>query len=174
MGQRPRPVAPSGTYESAEISALSQGLPSFGKREEENVVDLRHGSGVRQAAADFEQRPADQGQRHALGPHLVVLPHRVVPLGSSQQALEPLPLAGMMLSQGGAAISGSGAFTIGNVLGEGIHLFGGASLTRGFSQRLERAFGFPVKVAENPLTCVAEGAARCLRTPGVTEAYGWS
>jgi rod shape-determining protein MreB len=62
----------------------------------------------------------------------------------------------------------------GDVLGEGIHLFGGASLTRGFSQRLERAFGFPVKVAENPLTCVAEGAARCLRTPGVTEAYGWS
>ena len=42
----------------------------------------------------------------------------------------------------------------GDVLGEGIHLFGGASLTRGFSQRLERAFGFPVKVAENPLTCL--------------------
>jgi rod shape-determining protein MreB and related proteins len=61
-----------------------------------------------------------------------------------------------------------------DVLADGILLFGGASLTGGFSQRLERAFGFPVKVAENPLTCVAEGAARCLRSPGVTEAYGWN
>ena len=56
---------------------------------------------------------------------------------------------------------------------DGVVVFGGASLTRGFDQLLEQAFGFPVKVAENPLTCVAEGAARCLRTPGVVKAYGW-
>ena len=63
---------------------------------------------------------------------------------------------------------------VGDVLADGIVVFGGASLTRGFDQRLEKAFGFPVKVAENPLTCVAEGAARSLHTPGVLEAYGWT
>jgi rod shape-determining protein MreB len=61
-----------------------------------------------------------------------------------------------------------------DVLADGVLVFGGASLTRGFDRRLEQAFGFPVKVADNPLTCVAEGVARCLRTPGLTEAYGWS
>jgi rod shape-determining protein MreB len=63
---------------------------------------------------------------------------------------------------------------VGDVLADGIVAFGGASLTRGFDQRLEKAFGFPVKVAENPLTCVAEGAARSLHTPGVLGAYGWT
>jgi rod shape-determining protein MreB len=61
-----------------------------------------------------------------------------------------------------------------DVLADGMLLIGGASLTRGFAQRLERAFGFPVKPAENPLTCVAEGAASCLRNPSVTAAYGWN
>lgn len=62
----------------------------------------------------------------------------------------------------------------GDVLADGVVAFGGAALTRGFDQRLERAFGFPVKVAENPLSCVAEGAARSLRSPQVADAYGWS
>ena len=62
----------------------------------------------------------------------------------------------------------------GDILADGVVAFGGASLTRGFDQRLEKAFGFPVKMAENPLTCVAEGAARSLRIPGVVAAYGWT
>ena len=61
-----------------------------------------------------------------------------------------------------------------DVLADGVLAFGGASLTRGFDRRLEQAFGFPVKVAENPLTCVAEGVARCMRTPGVAAAFAWS
>jgi rod shape-determining protein MreB len=60
-----------------------------------------------------------------------------------------------------------------DILADGIVAFGGASLTRDFDQRLEKAFGFPVKMAANPLTCVAEGAALSLHTPGVIEAYGW-
>lgn len=61
----------------------------------------------------------------------------------------------------------------GDILADGVVVFGGAALTRGFDQRLEKAFGFPVKMAENPLTCVAAGAALSLRTPGVLAAYGW-
>ncbi|MBV9315448.1 MAG: rod shape-determining protein [Pseudonocardia sp.] len=58
-----------------------------------------------------------------------------------------------------------------DVMADGVLLFGGGSLTLGFRDALERAFGFPVKMAGNPLTCVAEGAARALRSPGLTEAY---
>jgi rod shape-determining protein MreB len=60
-----------------------------------------------------------------------------------------------------------------DILADGVVAFGGASLTRDFDQRLEKAFGFPVKMAENPLTCVAEGAVLSLQAPGVIEAYGW-
>jgi rod shape-determining protein MreB len=61
-----------------------------------------------------------------------------------------------------------------DILADGVVAFGGASLTRDFDQRLEKAFGFPVKMAVNPLTCVAEGAVLSLHAPGVIEAYGWS
>lgn len=60
-----------------------------------------------------------------------------------------------------------------DILADGVVAFGGAALTRDFDQRLEKAFGFPVKMAENPLTCVAEGAALSLHAPGVLESFGW-
>lgn len=60
-----------------------------------------------------------------------------------------------------------------DILADGVTAFGGASLTREFDQRLEEALGFPVKMADNPLTCVAEGAALSLHAPGVLDAFGW-
>lgn len=62
--------------------------------------------------------------------------------------------------------------TSGDVLADGVLLFGGASLTLGFRDALEQAFGFPVKTADNPLTCVAAGAARAVRNPSLLTAYG--
>jgi rod shape-determining protein MreB len=61
-----------------------------------------------------------------------------------------------------------------DVLSEGVLVFGGASLVAGFPQELERSLGLPVKRAEDPLTCVAEGAARALRNRRLLEAYGRS
>ena len=60
---------------------------------------------------------------------------------------------------------------VGDVMAEGILLFGGATLLRGFDQLVEKAFGFPVKRAEQPLTCVAQGAARSLRNPALLKTY---
>jgi rod shape-determining protein MreB len=57
-------------------------------------------------------------------------------------------------------------------MAEGVLAIGGGSLLRGFSSLLEESFGFPVKLAERPLTCVAEGAAACLPHPDVLAAYG--
>jgi rod shape-determining protein MreB len=58
-----------------------------------------------------------------------------------------------------------------DVLTDGVTVFGGSSLFRGFDKLLEGALAFPVRMAERPLTVVAEGAARCLSDPAVVHAY---
>jgi rod shape-determining protein MreB and related proteins len=58
-----------------------------------------------------------------------------------------------------------------DVLSEGVLVIGGASQVRGFPQGLEQSLGLPVKLAEEPLTCVAEGAARALRNRPLLAAY---
>jgi rod shape-determining protein MreB len=63
------------------------------------------------------------------------------------------------------------AQAIGDVMSEGLLVIGGGALLRGLSQLLEESFGFPVKTAERPLTCVAEGATACLVHPEVVAAY---
>ncbi|SOC49647.1 rod shape-determining protein MreB [Blastococcus aggregatus] len=59
-----------------------------------------------------------------------------------------------------------------DVLAEGVLVFGGGALIQGLPQQLESALGLPVKLAEQPLTCVAEGAARALRNRPLLAAYG--
>ncbi|HVH22901.1 MAG TPA: rod shape-determining protein, partial [Pseudonocardia sp.] len=63
---------------------------------------------------------------------------------------------------------------VGDVVAEGVLVFGGGSLVRGFPEDLERGLGLPVKLAEEPLTCVAEGAARALHNRRLLDAYGRS
>ncbi|TSE00487.1 rod shape-determining protein [Skermania sp. ID1734] len=63
------------------------------------------------------------------------------------------------------------AQAIGDVMAEGLLVVGGGSMLRGVSQLLEDAFGLPVKTADRPLTCVAEGATACLSHPEVVAAY---
>jgi rod shape-determining protein MreB len=60
---------------------------------------------------------------------------------------------------------------VGDIMRDGLLAFGGGSLLKGFTQLLEDAFGFPLRVAERPLTCVAEGAAICLAQEEVLRAY---
>lgn len=60
----------------------------------------------------------------------------------------------------------------GDIMQEGVLVFGGGSLLQGFAGRLEEAFGFSVRYAERPLTCVAEGAASILGQPNVVAAFG--
>lgn len=64
------------------------------------------------------------------------------------------------------------AQAVGDVMSEGLLAMGGGSLLLGFTQLLEESFGFPVKIAERPLTCVAEGATTCLDHPEVLAVYG--
>ncbi|HYZ01083.1 MAG TPA: rod shape-determining protein [Candidatus Binatia bacterium] len=62
--------------------------------------------------------------------------------------------------------------TVGDIMGEGVIAFGGGAMLRGFHGLLEDALGFRVRLADQPLTCVAEGAASCLNRPEVVSAYG--
>ena len=61
---------------------------------------------------------------------------------------------------------------IADVLSEGVLVFGGGSRIHGLAEDLERGLGLPVKLAEQPLTCVADGAARALRNRRLLAAYG--
>src|SRR5262249_16181675 len=45
---------------------------------------------------------------------------------------------------------------------EGVLLAGGGSLLRGFDERVARETGMPVRVADDPLACVATGAGMSL------------
>jgi rod shape-determining protein MreB and related proteins len=63
---------------------------------------------------------------------------------------------------------------VGDILRDGILAFGGGSLAPGFNRLVEDAFGIPVRRAERPLTCVAEGAALALRNRRLLSAFSLS
>jgi rod shape-determining protein MreB len=50
----------------------------------------------------------------------------------------------------------------GDIMDRGIVLTGGGALLRGLDERLRHETGMPVHVADDPLTSVAMGAARCV------------
>jgi rod shape-determining protein MreB len=58
-----------------------------------------------------------------------------------------------------------------DILELGLVAFGGGSLMRGFDKLLEDSFAFPVRLADKPLTCVAEGAAMALGRKDVLQAF---
>jgi len=60
---------------------------------------------------------------------------------------------------------------VNDILEEGVWAFGGGALLRGFDKLLEDSFGFSVRLADDPLTCVAAGAAACFAHPEVLEAF---
>ena len=49
-----------------------------------------------------------------------------------------------------------------DVIDEGITLTGGGSLLRGFDTVLQDSTGLPVKIADDPMSCVALGAGQTL------------
>ena len=60
---------------------------------------------------------------------------------------------------------------VSDIMRDGVVAFGGGSLMRGFGCRVEQALGFRVRVADRPLTCVAEGAAAALDRRDVLKAF---
>jgi rod shape-determining protein MreB len=81
------------------------------------------------------------------------------------------PVTDAIISTLAACLEDLSAQAVTDVNEEGIVAFGGGALLRGFDKALESALGFSVRVADRPLTCVAEGAARCVGDPAILRAY---
>ncbi|MBN9107170.1 MAG: rod shape-determining protein [Pseudonocardia sp.] len=64
------------------------------------------------------------------------------------------------------------AQAVDDIAADGVLLVGGSSPARGLKAALESGLGLPVKQAENPVTCIAEGAARSLVLPDVRSVFG--
>jgi rod shape-determining protein MreB len=91
---------------------------------------------------------------------------------SVEEVLEAIrPVTDLVVATLGACIDELPAQGLAEVNADGVLLFGGASLLPGLPKMIEASFGFRVRMAERPLTCVAEGAGACLRQPGVLEAF---
>jgi rod shape-determining protein MreB and related proteins len=93
-----------------------------------------------------------------------------VPVEEIAEAIRPVTRT--IIQTLAACLDDLPAQSVGDVMSEGVLMFGGGSLVRGFAQLLEESFGFPVKPAEQPLTCVAIGTARCLGNKRLLDAYG--
>jgi rod shape-determining protein MreB len=63
------------------------------------------------------------------------------------------------------ALGHAGAEIASDIINQGIVMTGGGSLLRNIDAVVRDATGLPVRVAENPLTCVALGAGRALDKP---------
>jgi rod shape-determining protein MreB len=98
---------------------------------------------------------------------------RLVTISTAEIAEVIRPITEEIIRTLGAALHDLPPDAASDILADGVVAFGGASLTRDFDQRLEKMLGFPVKMADSPLTCVAEGAALSLHAPGVLDAFGW-
>jgi len=63
------------------------------------------------------------------------------------------------------ALGHAGAEIASDIINQGLVMTGGGSLLRNIDTRLRDETGLPVRVADEPLTCVALGAGRALQAP---------
>jgi rod shape-determining protein MreB len=106
-----------------------------------------------------------QGRDAATGrPRLVALP-------TAEVADAVRPITDAIVRTLAACLDDLPPQALADVLAEGVLVFGGSSQIQGFPQELERSLGLPVKLAEAPMTCVAEGAARAVRDRRLLAAY---
>jgi rod shape-determining protein MreB len=90
----------------------------------------------------------------------------------SEEILEALrPTANAIIAALAGALDDLPPQAADDILTDGLTVFGGSSQLRGFDKLVESELAFPVRMAERPLTCVAEGAARCLADADVVRAY---
>lgn len=97
---------------------------------------------------------------------------RLVTLAIEEVTEAIQPVAETIISTLRACLEDLPAQSVSDINAEGVTMFGGGSLLRGFDKMVEEALGFTVRRAEQPLTCVAEGAAMSLRRPELLRAYG--
>lgn len=96
---------------------------------------------------------------------------RLVTLGVDEVLEAISPTVSTIVTALATALEDLPPQAVDDILEDGVWAFGGGSLLRGFHKILEDAFGFSVRAAERPLTCVAEGAALALSRPDIVTAF---
>ena len=97
---------------------------------------------------------------------------RLVTVQAAEVADAVRPIIDEVLRTLAACLDDLSPQAVADVLAEGVLVFGGSSQVLGFAEQLELSLGLPVKLAEEPMTCVADGAARALRNRPLLAAYG--
>ena len=96
---------------------------------------------------------------------------RVVNLSPEEVAEAVAPVSDEILSVLTGCLDDLPPQSVSDIMAEGVIIVGGASLVPGFNKRVEDAFGVAALPAEEPLSRVAEGGARCLANPDILSAY---
>ena len=96
---------------------------------------------------------------------------RLITLGVDEVGEALRPVTSAIIQTLAACLEDLPPQSVSDINAEGVLTFGGGSLLRGLDKLLEDAFGFPVRRAERPLTCVSEGALACLRRPDLIAAF---
>jgi rod shape-determining protein MreB len=99
---------------------------------------------------------------------------RIVNLAPEEVAEAVKPVTEEIMSALTGCLEDLDPQSVSDVMSEGVIIVGGGSLVPGFGKRLEDVFGFSALMAEDPLTRVAEGGARCLANPEAVAAYAMS
>ena len=96
---------------------------------------------------------------------------RVVNLSAEEVTQAVAPVIDEILGTLTGCLDDLAPQSVSDIMSEGVIVLGGASLVPGFNKRVEDAFGVSALPAEDPLTRVAEGGARCLANPDILTAY---
>ena len=96
---------------------------------------------------------------------------RVVNLSAEEVAGAVAPVLDEILSTLTGCLDDLPPQSVSDIMAEGVIIVGGASLVPGFNKRVEDAFGVAALPAEDPLSRVAEGGARCLTNADILTAY---
>lgn len=96
---------------------------------------------------------------------------RVVNLAPEEVAEAVAPVTDEIVSVLTGCLDDLPPQSVSDIMAEGVIIVGGASLVPGFAKRVEDAFGVAALPAEQPLTRVAEGGARCLANRDILSAY---
>ena len=97
---------------------------------------------------------------------------RVIEVGADEVVAAITPVVDDIIQTLAACLEDLPAQSVRDVMSEGLIAVGGGSMLPGFEQNLKESFGFSPRMADRPLTCVAEGAARCLADPELLAACG--
>jgi rod shape-determining protein MreB and related proteins len=99
---------------------------------------------------------------------------RVVNLSAEEVADAVAPVTAEIFATLAGCLEDLPPQSVSDVMAEGVVVVGGGSLVPGFGKRLEDTFGFSALMADQPLTRVAEGGARCLADKETLAAYAVS